>query len=85
MLHDLQQAPTAPDVVALPVQVLTRRLPLLLLQLSLLLPNPGKFADREGTDRADAQVQRGRDADPAMRGMNAQMDVLDVLLGDLDR
>src|SRR5205814_427048 len=69
----------APQMVALPVEILPRRLPLLLPQPLLLLPDPAQLGDGEEAKRVETHPYRSGHAHPSRRRMNAQMDVLDVL------
>src|SRR5439155_665108 len=48
-------------------------------QLRLLLFDPIQLRNGEDSDCVDAHTLRGRDAHMARRGMDAEMDVLDVL------
>ena len=78
-LHHLEQVALAPDVVALAVQVLARRLALLLPELRLLLLDPAQLGDRERRGWCRGSCASGPRCAPARRGMDAEMDVLDVL------
>src|SRR5688572_668743 len=75
----LEKVAPAPHVVAFAIEILARRLALLLPQLLLLLANPLQLGDREHADRVEAHARGCGDPDAASRGMDAQVDVLDVL------
>src|SRR6266511_2641530 len=66
--------------MAFAVQVLARRFAFLLLQLPLLSFDPVEFGNGEDSDRLEIHPQRRRDAHPPGGRINAQVDVLDVLL-----
>ena len=63
-LDDLQQATPTPHIVAFAIEVLTRRLALLLLELPLLLADPRKLPNGERSDRRNAEMLRGRVKQP---------------------
>src|SRR2546425_4611653 len=74
-----RQISPAPNVVALAVHVLAGCLALLRPQLRLLLSDPIQLRNGEDPDGVDAHALRGRDTDTPRWGMDAEMDVLDVL------
>ena len=78
-LYNIQQVAFAPKIVTLALQIFTRRLSFLVDDFSLLNPNPLQFRDREQANIFTAHAQRGRDAHLAFGGINAEVDILDVL------
>src|ERR1700730_1598701 len=78
-LAHLEEIALPPDEVALTIQILARRLALLPTELLLLLLDPAQFGDRKNANCIEGHTRRGRNADLASRGIDAEVDVLDVL------
>lgn len=78
--------PVAPplEVVALTRHELASRLAILSLELCPLSANPGQPRDDGEPHRVVIQAKRRGDAHPPLRGIDAQVQVLDVLADDLD-
>ena len=85
LLDHLEQITRAPEGVTLAVEKLARCLPRLLPQLALLLLDPGELGDREDAQGVQVHARRRGDPDLAIRRIDAEMDVLDVLEDDLHR
>jgi hypothetical protein len=71
--------------MALPIQILAGRFPLLLAQLPLLLLDPAQLGNGEDADGGEVHPRRGRNPHSAGRRINAQVDVLDVLANHVHR
>src|ERR1022692_3670904 len=71
--------------MALAVKVFARRFAFLLTDLGLLLPDPTELGDGKHADAIKVHAKGGGDAYLASGRVNAQVDVLDVLLDYLYR
>src|SRR5262249_41061967 len=81
----LEQVALPPEVMAFTVQILARGFAFLLLELLLLLFDPTQLGNGEDADSVEAHPGRGRNAYPAARRVNAQVDVFDILEYDIHR
>lgn len=75
---DFEQVAFSPDVVAFAVEVFTRRFAFLSLEFLLLAFDPAEFGDGEDADGVEVHLRRRRDAHPAGRRVDAQVDIFDV-------
>ncbi|HWF11106.1 MAG TPA: hypothetical protein VG297_21705, partial [Bryobacteraceae bacterium] len=83
-MDDVQEVSLSPDVVAFALEVFAGRFPFLGFDFLLLLPNPCQLRNREDADGIEIHARRRGDPDLTDRRVNAQMDVFDVLAGDVD-
>src|ERR1051325_6740523 len=79
VLAQREQIASSPEVMALTLDELTRRLPRLPPQLRLLITDPSEFGYRIGAGHFRARPLRGDKRDAPARRMQRQGDMLDVL------
>ena len=82
---DREQVPTAPKVVALPLNESARRLPGLAPELRLLASDPTESGNGIGAGHFQTGRSWGSQSDASIGRVNREMDILDVLSGHLNR
>src|ERR1700677_2031831 len=81
---NLEKVTLSPNVMAFPVQIFPLRLAILLLQLPLLLLDPTQLRNRKYPNGIEPHSPRCGDAHATVRGIDAKVNVLNVLERDID-
>src|SRR5208337_3709351 len=83
VFNNPEQIAFPPQIMTFEIEILARCFAFLLPQLLLLLLYPAQFGNGKYADSVEIHPQRRRDAHPSCGRINAQVDVLDVLLHHL--
>src|SRR3984885_2803717 len=82
--ENLEKITLSPNVVAFSVQIFPLRLAILFLQLPLLLFDPTQLRNRKYPNSIKPHSPRCCNSHATVRGIDAEMHVLDVLERDID-